>query len=686
MLPSLRPYWPARLSPQLAAAILLLAAGAALRLYALGAIPPGLNNDEAAAAYESWSLLHYGIDRNGHSWPLYFLYWGNGQGVLYSYLTMPFIALGGLTEIAYRLPMALIGVLSLFLLWQIGRRAAGPGFALLLLLIAAFSAWHLMATRWALESNLFPFILLLSVYFLSLRDNARLLIQTIAVFVLSLSVYAYATAYVLAPLFLTLIFLWLWLNRLADWRRLLLLSAIAFVVTFPIIVLVFINAFDLETVEVLGFTIPRYTGPSRYTEVSLLFSGQWQPFLANLPQLAALLLGFGYAEKWNAMPGFGALPPFGILLTLLALGVVLYHAKTRRDYGIHLLIAGWFLAALLLALLVEVRIHRLNALWLPSLYLMGLGAWLLYQRRRAFLYLLTAAYIAYSALFVYQYFRDYADISAHAFRRGLGPAIQRAVAAAGADAIYVSNQTFQQSIHPMVYTQIPPRDYLSSRIISRPNDGFYHPLAFGQFIFISPLTSKDLDNLDPYLQQYGGASLEQVARDVLTDQRIDLKRVAHYILHRQELAGIDRSALILEPYGIYYYAYDPALIAAGPAQGPLLQVHRPPVAEPPIAAGRFRVYLENNDLTYYKTDCTADHTREEFFLHIYPARAADLPAARRPHGFANRDFAFGERGALYGYNCWAKAALPDYPIARIRTGQYIPGKGEVWQVEFPVAE
>ena len=683
MLPRIRQHWPAVRSPQLIAALFLLAAGAALRLYALGAIPPGLYVDEASAAYESWSLLHYGIDRHGHSWPLYFLYWGSGPSVLYSYLAMPFIWLGGLTEFAFRLPMALSGILSLPLLWLIGRRAAGNGFALLLLLLLVLSSWHIMATRWALECNLLPFVLLLSVYFLSRKDNARLTIQAIAVFALSLSVYAYATAHLFAPMFLTLIFLWLWLNRLADWRRLLLLSALAFVVTFPLILMVFINTFDLETVELLGFTIPRYTGPPRYTEISLLFGAAQRGFLANIGELAALLLGRGDGLGWNAMPGFGALPPFGILLTLLALGVVLYRAKARQDYGVHLLVTCWFLAALLLALLLEVNINRINALWLPAIYLMASGVWLLYQRRRALLYILTAAYIAYSGLFLYQYFRNYADSVVLDFHYGLGPAIQRAVAAAGDDVIYLSNFYLVPLPFALFYTQTPPQEHLAQRIITLPNDFFYLPMSTGQFIFVSPRASKDIDNLDPFLQWRGGHHLEQVTRDALTDQGIDLNRVAHYVLRRGELPPSDRAGLVLEQYGNYYYAYDPAVAAAGALKTPLLRVDRPPVTEPPAAVGSFRVYLENNALTYYKADCDAYDTRHRFFLHITPGSAADLPPDRQPHGFANRDFAFGDYGALYGPNCWAKVPLPDYPIATIRTGQLSRAGDILWQAEFP---
>ena len=245
MLQRIRQRFPPYCPPELAAALLLLAVGAALRLYNLGGIPPAFFKDEATAAYDAWALLHFGTDRNGYSWPAHLASWGSGQNALYSYLAIPFIALGGLSEGVARLPMALSGVLSLFLIWKIGSRAESAGFALVLLVLLALSSWHLIATRWALESNLLPAVLLLSVYFLSRPDVGRFRIQAAAVFFLALSVYAYGTAYFLAPLLLGLTLLWLALNRRADWRRLLALSALAFVVALPIILLVVVNFFDL---------------------------------------------------------------------------------------------------------------------------------------------------------------------------------------------------------------------------------------------------------------------------------------------------------------------------------------------------------------------------------------------------------------------------------------------------------
>ena len=104
---------------------------------------------------------------------------------------------------------------------------------------------------------------------------------------------------------------------------------------------------------------------------------------------------------------------------------------------------------------------------------------------------------------------------------------------------------------------------------------------------------------------------------------------------------------------------------------------------PPVAQSRFDLYLRDNALTYLKEQCDAGDTDAHFFLHIFPAA---LPAAARERGFANLDFQFNDHGARAGDICVATLDLPDYPIARIRTGQFVSGEGNLWRVEFPAAQ
>ena len=105
----------------------------------------------------------------------------------------------------------------------------------------------------------------------------------------------------------------------------------------------------------------------------------------------------------------------------------------------------------------------------------------------------------------------------------------------------------------------------------------------------------------------------------------------------------------------------------------------------PIAMSVFDVHLADGDLAYVKEPCETSDVDARFFLHIVPERASDLPTERQEAGFDNLDFAFSLRGAIFDGRCAARVPLPGYPMRSARTGQY-SGAGEVWSVEFTVAE
>ena len=101
----------------------------------------------------------------------------------------------------------------------------------------------------------------------------------------------------------------------------------------------------------------------------------------------------------------------------------------------------------------------------------------------------------------------------------------------------------------------------------------------------------------------------------------------------------------------------------------------------PLARGEFAIWGEGRTLTYLRDGCTDEEAATPFFLHLYPEDAGDLPEARQAHGFDNLDAALADSVGRVGGSCVAIADLPDYPIARIRTGQY-DADGERWAAEF----
>jgi len=83
-----------------------------LRLYHLGTNPPSLDWDEASLGYNAYSLLKTGADEYGNTWPLSIRSFNDYKPPLYTYLTIPAVALFGLSEFAVRLPSALAGVIA----------------------------------------------------------------------------------------------------------------------------------------------------------------------------------------------------------------------------------------------------------------------------------------------------------------------------------------------------------------------------------------------------------------------------------------------------------------------------------------------------------------------------------------------------------------------------------------------
>ena len=107
-----------------------------------------------------------------------------------------------------------------------------------------------------------------------------------------------------------------------------------------------------------------------------------------------------------------------------------------------------------------------------------------------------------------------------------------------------------------------------------------------------------------------------------------------------------------------------------------------------LRRSNFDVYLDGNVLRYVKNPCSREDRNTVFFLHVIPIDVEDLPDPSRQYGFENRDFFFDHFRRDLGLDrtCEAVVALPEYAIARIRTGQYIPNEGRIWEETFSLAD
>ena len=184
---------------------LILVFGSILRLMQLGKVPGGYQMDEAYGAFNAYSLFHSGIDSTGHSYPVYFESWGGGQNALNSYLMLPFMVFTGgkITPLVVRLPQAIVAILSLVAVYFLMKEMVDEAAGLWAMLLLSVCPWHIMMSRWGLESNLAPGFLLFGLtFFVYGLKKPRLLILSALSY--GLSLYCYATIWPIVPLLLLL--------------------------------------------------------------------------------------------------------------------------------------------------------------------------------------------------------------------------------------------------------------------------------------------------------------------------------------------------------------------------------------------------------------------------------------------------------------------------------------------------
>ena len=123
--------------------VVVLLFAAAIRLVALPAAPPGLNQDEAANAWNAWCLLQTGRDQAGAPWPIFWTHaLGENRSTLYLYALLPFQAIGGLNVWTTRLPAAVAGILTVALVYWIAARLFDRTTAIIAAVFAALAPWY----------------------------------------------------------------------------------------------------------------------------------------------------------------------------------------------------------------------------------------------------------------------------------------------------------------------------------------------------------------------------------------------------------------------------------------------------------------------------------------------------------------------------------------------------------------
>lgn len=152
--------------------IIFIFLGAFLRLYNLGSAPPSLNWDEAALGYNAYSVLQTGKDEYGKFLPIFTRSFDEYKSMTPVYLIIPSIKIFGLSDFSVRLPSALLGTVSILLIYLICRKLfKDENISLTSAFFFAIEPWAVHLSRVNYESNIALFFLLLGFLLFLSKDS-----------------------------------------------------------------------------------------------------------------------------------------------------------------------------------------------------------------------------------------------------------------------------------------------------------------------------------------------------------------------------------------------------------------------------------------------------------------------------------------------------------------------------------
>jgi len=158
---------------------LIVLLGAVLRIYRLDEVPVGFHIDEAQVGYNAYSLWKTGRDETGKYLPAHLTLWKVDRPLGISYLTIPGVMLFGLNEFGTRIPTAIIGTLTIILIYLLTLQILkNRRIALVTSFFFSISPWHIILSRATSEAigSLFFYILGTYFCFKAINKNKKLLV------------------------------------------------------------------------------------------------------------------------------------------------------------------------------------------------------------------------------------------------------------------------------------------------------------------------------------------------------------------------------------------------------------------------------------------------------------------------------------------------------------------------------
>jgi 4-amino-4-deoxy-L-arabinose transferase-like glycosyltransferase len=411
------------------------------------------------------------------------------MNALYTYIAMPVVAIFGLSVTSLRAVGAVFGILTLPVTYQATRLYFGRAAALVVTALLAVLPWHVMSSRWALDSNLLPFFFTLGLYTIGKALTAGGRWPIVAFLPWAIGLYAYPVG--LLPVGISgVMILILFRRAIAPWRwRWAIGVLVALLVALPFLMFLAKNQLaiaHLPLEDYLPFSIPVLPA-TRLSQIH-------QSLVTTLFDNLTFILG-GYRDGliWHQsvffLPLTGAMP----LLTLIATALLALRRPRALLTPVLLIVLA---SAVIPACLLPLHLTRFNWFYIPSLMVVAhLIVTVTSQApstlvRRLAIWGPALYFALFTACFVPYYFLRYNDevllldvALGNGFRVGLQGALKSEIALARPDEpVLVDIGTVHPYLYVLFFGLADIANFQATRRM-RVEDGVYRVSGFGRFVF-----------------------------------------------------------------------------------------------------------------------------------------------------------------------------------------------------------
>ena len=392
--------------------IFVIFIGIFFSIYEIDKLPIGLHVDEAGMAYDAMSLSNFSVDRYLNHLPVYLINFGGGQSAMYAYLASIFISIFGYSITVIRLPAILLKIAILICGFFILRKNNNKLYQILLLLLISITPYFIMFARFGLDCNLLLGFTTIGITFLieafnqedKTKQKNKIILLILSSTFFGLALYNYALSYLILPLMLALICIYLLYIGKLKFKELIIFSIPVFILALPLMLMLLVNNGYIDQIDSF-ITIPKlleYRGseisPTNINEnfyiIKSIFSFDKDPALT-----------------YNSSKEFGTI--YYCLIPLFITGVI-YSIKNillsikNKYFCIDTIMCFYGISVLICQLLIiNPNINKANAIFLPILYFIVIGIVNIVKNLKLLIIPILLILIINFSLFVNYYFNDY---------------------------------------------------------------------------------------------------------------------------------------------------------------------------------------------------------------------------------------------------------------------------------------